>query len=82
MRDPQSTITYIIKDLVVHIKKFFSQIINMTLTFCKVGSKCTPKNEINISTDITMLISKKNKNINVMSIIIDIDGNKALTTDL
>ncbi|WP_216639792.1 hypothetical protein [Bacillus cereus] len=43
MRDPQSTITYIIKDPVVRIKKFFSQIIDMTLTFCELGSKCTPK---------------------------------------
>ncbi|ALZ64678.1 hypothetical protein FORC13_p193 (plasmid) [Bacillus cereus] len=40
------------------------------------------ENEINISTNITMLTLKKNENINVMSIIIDIDENKAVTTNL
>lgn len=43
LRDSRSTIRCIIEDLVLHIKKFFSRSINMTLTFREVGSKCMPR---------------------------------------
>lgn len=39
LRDFRFTISYIIEDLVLHIKKFFSWSVDMTLTFRKAGSK-------------------------------------------
>lgn len=43
LRDSRSTIRCTIEDLVLHIMKFFSWSINMTLTFRQVGSKCMPR---------------------------------------
>lgn len=43
LRDSRSTIRCIIEYLVLHINKFFSRSIDITLTFREVGSNCIPR---------------------------------------
>lgn len=53
LRNFRSTIRCIIEDLVLHIKKFFSRSIDMTLTFREAGSKCMLRMELTYQQTLT-----------------------------